>query len=32
MKITGFETIPIRGQAMILKMFTDEGLVGMASR
>ena len=28
MKITGFETIPVRGQAMILKMFTDEGLVG----
>ena len=28
MKITGFETIPIRGRAMILKMFTDEGLVG----
>ena len=26
MKITGFETIPIRGRAMILKMFTDEGL------
>ena len=28
MKITGFETIPIRGRSMILKMFTDEGLVG----
>lgn len=28
MKITKFETIPIRGRAMILKMFTDEGLVG----
>ena len=28
MKITGFETIPIRGRAMVLKMFTDEGLVG----
>ena len=28
MKITGFETIPIKGRAMILKMFTDEGLVG----
>lgn len=28
MKITGFETIPIQGRAMILKMFTDEGLVG----
>ena len=28
MKITGFETIPIQVRAMILKMFTDEGLVG----
>ncbi|MCZ6633606.1 MAG: galactonate dehydratase [bacterium] len=28
MKITGFETIPIQGRAMILKMYTDEGLVG----
>ena len=28
MKITGFETIPIQGRAMILKMFTNEGLVG----
>lgn len=28
MKITGFETIPIQGRAMVLKMFTDEGLVG----
>jgi galactonate dehydratase len=28
MKITGFETIPIEGRAMVLKMFTDEGLVG----
>ena len=28
MKITGFETIPIRGRSMVLKMFTDEGLVG----
>ena len=28
MKIAGFETIPIRGRAMILKMFTDEGLMG----
>src|SRR5262245_8701919 len=28
MKITGFETIPIKGRAMILKMFTDEGLIG----
>ena len=28
MKITRFETIPIQGRAMILKMLTDEGLVG----
>ncbi len=28
MKITGFETIPIQGRAMILKMFTDEGITG----
>ena len=28
MKITGFETIPIQGRAMILKMFTDAGLIG----
>ena len=28
MKITRFETIPIQGRAMILKMHTDEGLVG----
>ena len=28
MKITGLETIPIEGRAMVLKMFTDEGLVG----
>ena len=28
MKITGFETIPIQGRAMILKMFTDEGIIG----
>ncbi len=28
MKITGFETVPVQGRAMILKMFTDEGLVG----
>ena len=28
MKITGFETIPIKGRALLLKMFTDEGLVG----
>ena len=28
MKITGFETIPIQGRAMVLKMFTDEGIVG----
>ena len=28
MKITGFETIPIKGRAMVLKMFTDEGVVG----
>ena len=28
MKITGFETIPIRGRSMVLKMYTDEGLVG----
>ena len=28
MKITGLETIPIQGRAMVLKMFTDEGLVG----
>ena len=28
MKITGFETIPIQGRAMILKMTTNEGLVG----
>ena len=28
MKITGFETIPIRGRALLLKMFTNEGLIG----
>ncbi|MCC6455905.1 MAG: galactonate dehydratase [Caldilineaceae bacterium] len=28
MKITAFETIPIQGRAMILKMHTDEGLIG----
>ena len=28
MKITGFETVPIQGRAMILKMFTDEGITG----
>ena len=28
MKITGFETIPIQGRSMILKMFTDEGITG----
>ena len=28
MKITGIETIPIQGRAMVLKMFTDEGLIG----
>ena len=28
MKITGFETIPIQGRAMVLKMFTDEGIIG----
>ncbi len=28
MKITGFETIPISKRALILKMFTDEGIVG----
>ena len=28
MKITRFETIPIQGRAMILKMHTDEGLIG----
>ncbi len=28
MKITGLETVPIQGRAMVLKMFTDEGLVG----
>ncbi len=28
MKITGFETIPIQGRAMVLKMFTDEGVIG----
>ena len=28
MKITGLETIPIQGRAMVLKMHTDEGLVG----
>lgn len=28
MKITGFTTIPIQGRAMVLKMFTDEGLIG----
>jgi galactonate dehydratase len=27
-KITGFETVPIEGRAMILKMRTDEGLTG----
>ena len=28
MKITGFETIPIQGRSMVLKMFTDEGIIG----
>lgn len=28
MKITRFETIPIQGRAMVLKMFTDEGIIG----
>ena len=28
MKITGFETIPIKGRTLVLKMFTDEGIVG----
>lgn len=28
MRITGFETVPIEGRAMILKMHTDEGVVG----
>jgi len=28
MKITGFETIPIQGRAMVLKMFTDAGING----
>lgn len=28
MKITGIDTIPIQGRAMILKMYTDEGLIG----
>ncbi len=28
MKITGFETIPIQGRSMVLKMFTDEGITG----
>jgi galactonate dehydratase len=28
MKITSIETIPIQGRAMILKMHTDEGLIG----
>lgn len=28
MKITGFETVPIQGRSMVLKMFTDEGLIG----
>ena len=28
MKITGFETIPIQGRTLVLKMFTDAGLVG----
>lgn len=28
MKITGFETIPIQGRAMVLKMFTDAGIIG----
>src|SRR5262245_53293790 len=28
MKITGFETVPIKGRAMVLKMFTDEGVIG----
>lgn len=28
MKITGFETVPIQGRAMVLKMYTDEGLIG----
>jgi len=28
MKITRLETIPIQGRAMVLKMYTDEGLIG----
>jgi galactonate dehydratase len=28
MKITGFETIPIQGRSMVLKLFTDEGIIG----
>ena len=28
MKITGFKTTPIQGRAMILKMFTDAGIIG----
>ena len=28
MKITGFETVPMTGRMLLLKMFTDEGLVG----
>ena len=28
MKITGLETIPIQGRSMILRMFTDQGIIG----
>lgn len=28
MEITRFETIPIQGRAMVLKMFTDAGIIG----
>lgn len=28
MKITGFETVPMTGRMLLLKMFTDEGLIG----
>ncbi len=28
MKISGFETVPIEGRAMVLKMFTDAGIIG----
>ena len=28
MKITAFETIPIQGRSMILRMFTDQGIIG----